>query len=78
MTNFQAADSFNKRLEKDVSTGNIPHIFSTGFVYEMPFGRGRMHSLNGWRNTLGGGWQLGQIRSAFSPAALLRLRKPPT
>ncbi|MBL8178010.1 MAG: TonB-dependent receptor [Bryobacterales bacterium] len=31
---FQAADSFNKRLEKDVSTGNMPHIVSSGFVYE--------------------------------------------
>ncbi len=45
VTNFQAADSFNKRLEKDVSTGNIPHIFSTGFVYQLPFGR----ILKGWQ-----------------------------
>ncbi len=34
VANFQAADSFNKRLEKDVSTGNIPHILAIGFVYE--------------------------------------------
>ncbi len=32
--NFQAADSYNKRLEKDVSTGNVPHNVSAGFVYE--------------------------------------------
>jgi hypothetical protein len=38
VANFQAADSFNKRLEKDVSTGNVPHIFASGFVYELPFG----------------------------------------
>ena len=31
VANFQAADSFNKRLEKDVSTGNVPHIFSERF-----------------------------------------------
>jgi hypothetical protein len=37
---FQAADSFNKRLEKDVSTGNVPHILAAGFVYDLPFGRG--------------------------------------
>jgi hypothetical protein len=42
-TNFQAADSFNKRLEKDVSTGNIPHVFSSGFVYEAP------RFLGGWQ-----------------------------
>ncbi|MFN7925367.1 MAG: TonB-dependent receptor [Bryobacteraceae bacterium] len=38
VANFQAADSFNKRLEKDVSTGNVPHVFSSGFVYQLPFG----------------------------------------
>lgn len=37
VANFQAADSFNKRLEKDVSTGNVPHILASGFVYEIPF-----------------------------------------
>jgi hypothetical protein len=37
VANFQAADSFNKRLEKDVSTGNVPHNFSSGFVYDLPF-----------------------------------------
>ena len=35
---FQAADSFNKRLEKDVSTGDVPHTFSSGFVVELPRG----------------------------------------
>lgn len=38
VTNYQAADSFNKRLEKDVSTGNVPHIFAGSFVYELPWG----------------------------------------
>jgi hypothetical protein len=40
VANFQAADSFNKRLEKDVSTGNVPHILASGFVYELPFAAG--------------------------------------
>ncbi len=43
VANFQAADSFNKRLEKDVSTGNVPHVFSSGFVYELP------RVMRGWR-----------------------------
>jgi len=38
VANFQAADSFNKRLEKDVSTGSIPHILAGGVVYDLPFG----------------------------------------
>ena len=54
VANFQAADSFNKRLEKDVSTGNVPHIFSAGYVYELPFGRGK------W-NWLAGGWHIAGI-----------------
>ncbi|MFN0101675.1 MAG: carboxypeptidase regulatory-like domain-containing protein [Bryobacteraceae bacterium] len=66
VTNFQAADSFNKRLEKDVSTGNVPHIFSSGFVFELPFGRGRARSLSGWRDVLAGGWQVAGIARAQS------------
>ena len=61
VANFQAADSFNKRLEKDVSTGNVPHIFSSGLVYELPLGRGRTHGLKGWRDLLAGGWQVASI-----------------
>jgi hypothetical protein len=72
VTNFQAADSFNKRLEKDVSTGSIPHILSSSFVYELPFGRGRRKTLSGWRDLLAGGWQLaGVIRAqSGSPVAV--------
>jgi len=70
VTNFQAADSFNKRLEKDVSTGSVPHILSTGFVYELPFGRGRPHGLSGWRDLLAGGWQIAGIIRAQSGSAV--------
>jgi hypothetical protein len=72
VANFQAADSFNKRLEKDVSTGNVPHILSSGFVYELPFGRGRTRSLRGWRDVLAGGWQVAGIvrRQSGSPVAV--------
>src|SRR5207302_9795706 len=30
IANFPVADSFNRRLEKDLSNGDIPHVFSTG------------------------------------------------
>jgi hypothetical protein len=71
VANFQAADSFNKRLEKDVSTGNMPHIFSSGLIYELPIGRGRAHALSGWKELVAGGWQLaGLIRlQSGSPIA---------
>ncbi|MEP6961161.1 MAG: carboxypeptidase regulatory-like domain-containing protein, partial [Acidobacteriota bacterium] len=61
VANFQAADSFNRRLEKDVSTGNVPHILASSFVYELPFGRGRSHNLHGLTDWVAGGWQLAGI-----------------
>jgi hypothetical protein len=72
VANFQAADSFNKRLEKDVSNGNIPSIFASSFVYELPFGKDRAHSLSSWQDALAGGWQLaGLIRfQSGSPIAV--------
>jgi hypothetical protein len=66
VASYQAADSHNKQLEKDISTGNVPHIFSSGFVYELPFGRGRSRSLSGWRDVLAGGWQVAGIVRAQS------------
>ena len=61
VANFPVADSFNRRLEKDLSNGDIPHVFATGFVYELPFGRGRRFALQGWRNQLAGGWRLAGV-----------------
>jgi hypothetical protein len=58
---FQAADSHNRQLEKDESTGSIPHVFSGSFVWDIPAGPGRRWSLDGWQNTLFGGWQLAGI-----------------
>ncbi len=51
VTNFNAADSHNKRLEKDVSTGNIPNVFSAGLVYQLPR----------FRNVLARGWEISGI-----------------
>src|SRR5262245_13478170 len=69
---FQAADSFNRRLEKDESTGSIPHVLSSSFVCDIPVGVGRRWSLRGWRNALAGGWQLaGMLRvQSGSPLAV--------
>ncbi|MEQ1948157.1 MAG: TonB-dependent receptor [Bryobacteraceae bacterium] len=72
VSNFQAGDSYNKRMEKDVSTGNVPHIFSSGVVYELPFGRGRARPLSGWRDLIAGGWQVSGIvrMQSGSPIAI--------
>jgi hypothetical protein len=69
---FQAADSFNRRLEKDESTGSIPHVFSSSYVWEIPVGAGRKWDLTGWREVIAGGWQLaGMVRvQSGSPLAV--------
>ncbi len=56
--NFPVADSFNRALEKDVSTGDIPNVFVTSFTYELPVGRGRRFNLSGIADKLLGGWNI--------------------
>ncbi|MCX6593537.1 MAG: TonB-dependent receptor [Acidobacteria bacterium] len=76
VTAYQAADSFNRRLENDVSTGNMPHIFSSSFVWELPFGRGRRMKLTGWRDKLAGGWQIAGIVRAQSGSPIAVTQQP--
>ncbi len=41
VANFPVADSFNRGLERDYSTGDIPHVFVTSVVWDVPVGSGR-------------------------------------
>ena len=45
LNNTGAADAFNRHLEKDVSSGDIPRVFSGGWVYEIP----RWWKFKGWQ-----------------------------
>jgi len=40
-----AADAFNRHLEKDVSSGDIPQVFAMGWVYDIP----RLWKISGWQ-----------------------------
>ncbi len=40
-----AADAFNRHLEKDVSSGDIPKVFALGWVYDIP----RVWKISGWQ-----------------------------
>ncbi len=62
VTNFPVADSHNRALERDLSAGDIPHVFSASFVYELPFGS----ASQGWRRALVGNWRLAGIVRAQS------------
>ena len=47
IANFPVADSFNRRLERDLSNGDIPNVFVGSFTYDLPFGKGRRFNLHG-------------------------------
>ena len=44
LTTIGAADAFNRQLERDVSSGDIPQVFSAGWVYQIP----RWRRISGW------------------------------
>lgn len=46
VANYPVADSFNRALEKDVSTGDIPNVFVTSLTYDLPFGEKKL--WGGW------------------------------
>ena len=45
LTTIGAADAFNRKLERDVSTGDIPRVFAAGWVYQVP----RWWKIAGWQ-----------------------------
>jgi hypothetical protein len=40
-----AADAYNRHLERDLSSGDIPRVFSAGWSYEIP----RWRKISGWQ-----------------------------
>jgi hypothetical protein len=49
-----AADQYNRRLEKSIGQFDVTHNFKAGFVYELPFGKGKPYLTHGI-----GAWVLG-------------------
>jgi hypothetical protein len=56
ITNYPVADSFNRALERDDSTGDIPHAFVSSVVWDLPAGAGRTRSLRGLLGVLVNDW----------------------
>jgi hypothetical protein len=44
---------------------NIPHNFQAGFVFELPFGRGKPWATEGSASRILGGWQMNGLFSAY-------------
>lgn len=54
-------DPYNPNGSRSVSGFDIPHIFSSAFVYELPFGPGRRWARSGAAARILGAWQLNSI-----------------
>jgi hypothetical protein len=72
IANFPVADSFNRRLEQDVSNGDIPDYFVVSWVYDLPIGPGHKLHPSGVLGKFTNGWQIAGIATVESgiPLAL--------
>lgn len=61
IANFPVADSFNRRLEQDVSNGDIPNVFAVSWTYDLPIGKGHALNPGGVAGKFAGGWQIAGI-----------------
>ena len=59
------ADSFNRALERDYSTGDIPHNFVSSLVWDLPVGKGRARQAHG---------VIGAILSDWTVSALITMQ----
>ena len=61
IANFPVADSLNRKLERDVSSGDIPNVFVASFTYELPFGVGKAFNPAGFAGKLLRGWEFAGV-----------------
>src|SRR5262249_23054477 len=61
IANYPVADSFNRARERDVSTGDIPHLFVASLVWDVPVGPGRARELQGVAGALANGWTVASL-----------------
>ena len=62
VANFPVADSFNRSLERDVSTGDLPNVFVASLVYDFP----GYKNQRGFTGKLLSGWSVNGIFNAQS------------
>ena len=58
VANFPVADSFNRGLERDYSTGDIPNVFVTSVVWDIPYGVNRSNRATGVLGALVNDWSV--------------------
>ncbi len=61
VANYPVADSFDRRRERDYSTGDIPHVFSLAATWDLPFGATRSRHLPRLLGMFANDWSLAGI-----------------
>jgi hypothetical protein len=67
IANYPVADSFNRSLERDYSTGDMPNVFVSSVVWDLPMGKDRPHQGKG-------NGVLGAILSDWTVTGLITLQ----
>ena len=69
---YLAADQYNRGLEKSIGQFDTTHNFKVGFVYELPFGKGRSYLNHGPAAWILGDWGVNGVLTYASgqPIAL--------
>ena len=66
VANYPIADSHNLALERDYSTGDIPDVFVSSVVWDLPAGSGRRRELRGPWGALANDWTATMIATLQS------------
>jgi len=61
VANYPVADSFDRSRERDLSTGDIPHVFVASAVWDVPWGSGRARQGHGVLGALANDWTLAVV-----------------
>lgn len=75
-TGGRMQDVTNRKAEKGLAELHHKQRFTTAFVYELPFGRGKQFGpgWNGWLDGIAGGWAVDGILTLQSGAAMTIVR----
>jgi len=61
VANYPVADSFDRARERDLSAGDIPHVFVASVVWDMPWGSGRTRQAHGVLGAVVNDWTLATV-----------------
>jgi hypothetical protein len=64
--NAPVADAYNRRLERDVSTGDIPNVLVASVVWDVPVGAGRWRRAGGFTGAVLNDWTITSVATLQS------------